>query len=79
MCNNKIFFIIFSNYIFQWFILIGVIISCILIGILSFILYHNYNFFMMKQKVCTISKCKWTETILQHNILYIKHESKVKR
>lgn len=80
---NKIFFIIyiiFSNYFFQWFISIGVIISCILIGILSFILYHNYNFFMMKQKIRTISKCKWTETILQqHNILYIKHESKVKR
>lgn len=68
-----------SSNIKIWFILIGVIISCILIGILSFILYHNYNFFMMKQKVRTISKCKWTETILQqHNILYIKHESKEK-
>ncbi|OAD57872.1 Insulin-like receptor [Eufriesea mexicana] len=69
----------------MWFILIGIIASLILFGILSFVLYHNYNFFVINQnnssiKIHKISECRshqWTESILQkHNILYIKHESK---
>ncbi|XP_012236822.1 vascular endothelial growth factor receptor 3-like isoform X2 [Bombus impatiens] len=65
-----------------WFILIGILTSCILFGIVSFLLYRNYNFFMIhnsnKSGICTISecKCKWTKAILQKfNILYIKYES----
>ncbi|XP_060829853.1 vascular endothelial growth factor receptor 3-like isoform X1 [Bombus pascuorum] len=65
-----------------WFILIGILTSCILFGIVSFLLYRNYNFFMVhnsnKSGTCTISecKCKWTKAILQKfNVLYIKYES----
>ncbi|XP_048269096.1 vascular endothelial growth factor receptor 3 isoform X4 [Bombus terrestris] len=65
-----------------WLILIGILTSCILFGIVSFLLYRNYNFFMVhnsnKSGICTISecKCKWTKAILQKfNILYIKYES----
>ncbi|CAL7942761.1 unnamed protein product [Xylocopa violacea] len=66
-----------------WFMLIGIITSVILLGVLSILLYRNYNnFFVANQRnpigVCAISECKsrWTEAILQkRNILYSRNES----
>ncbi|CAK9803407.1 Tyrosine-protein kinase receptor torso [Anthophora quadrimaculata] len=66
-----------------WFILTGIITSCILFGVLSFIVYHNYTFFILNQnnqdtKIYAIAKCKsqWADTILKtSNILYIRYES----
>ncbi|KOX74554.1 Vascular endothelial growth factor receptor 2 [Melipona quadrifasciata] len=65
-----------------WLILIGILTSCILFGIASFLLYHNYNFFIVRKSsksgMHTISgyKCKLARTILQaYNTLYIKYES----
>ncbi|XP_053982441.1 mast/stem cell growth factor receptor Kit-like isoform X2 [Hylaeus volcanicus] len=64
------------------FILFCIISGCILLGILSFILYHNIGacllHFNNKIRIHTISKCKsqWGEAILwKHNILYIRTKS----
>ncbi|CAK9826925.1 Tyrosine-protein kinase receptor torso [Anthophora retusa] len=65
-----------------WFILTGIITSCILLGVLSFIVYHNYTFFILNQnnqdtKIYAIAKCKsqWANEILQiSNILYVRYE-----
>ncbi|XP_076235688.1 uncharacterized protein LOC143180047 [Calliopsis andreniformis] len=64
-----------------WFIVTGLMIACILLGILSFLLCHNNHFFMMyyhNSRMRSVSKCKsqWVETLLQkHNILYVQYES----
>ncbi|XP_076757297.1 uncharacterized protein LOC143427249 [Xylocopa sonorina] len=67
-----------------WFVLIGIITSFILFGVLSILLYRNYNNFSVVNQqrnpigIRTISECKSqrTEAILQkRNILYTKNES----
>ncbi|XP_043524092.1 vascular endothelial growth factor receptor 3-like [Frieseomelitta varia] len=65
-----------------WLISIGISTSCVLFGIASFLLYRNYNFFIIRKSskpgMHTISgyKCKLTRTILRaYNALYIKYES----